>query len=339
MKQTLWLCTILLAAWSLAAPPLSAQGEYIWKDGRWVPAPKAEEGTAAGEIELIRKHLEDDSPRTALRAVDRFLDRYPESPLREEAYMLAGRAEMMRGRYYQAYEQFEKQLSEFPSGEHFDRALQREYEIAKAFLEGKKRLVWGFLPMPARGDGQKILLQIAEYDPGSAIAEKALLTLADDYYENREYDDAVTYYDQYLQLYRNAGGEQVAYASLMGAKARYASWRGLKYDETQLIDAEQRFKRFQQNFPREAARQNIAATLAEIAALRVKLIFQTAQFYERVDRKAAAVYYYRIIVTEHEASSFAAQAAQRIEAIGPLPEPEPARPPTGAPQPPPEDAE
>ena len=130
------LCAVALTSGVSAG----AEGtEHVWKDGKWVAAPKPVEGTPEGELALVRMHLNKDDPKKASKAVKKFLASYPNDSRREEIMMLAGQAAMDRGRYSEANDRFNEQMDQYRNGVFYDRAVQRQYEIADAFLKGRKR--------------------------------------------------------------------------------------------------------------------------------------------------------------------------------------------------------
>ena len=80
--------------------------EHVWKDGKWVAAPKPVEGTPEGELALVRMSLDENRPKDALKATKKFMVSYPNDKRREEIMMLAGQAEMDRGHYSDASDRF-----------------------------------------------------------------------------------------------------------------------------------------------------------------------------------------------------------------------------------------
>lgn len=182
------ICSVLLAIGVAEVPG----GEYVWQDGKWVPAAKPVEGTVEGELAIIRTHIAQRDRKKALAAVERFLARYPDDAACEEAMLLAGQADLDAGQYYQAYEQFEKMLDRYPNGRFLERALTREMDVANAFLAGKKRTVAKVFRLPAKDEGLDILRRIAEHAPSSLIAESALLRIGEYHYQQGEYAEMPT---------------------------------------------------------------------------------------------------------------------------------------------------
>jgi len=299
-----------LCAMSFAA----AEQEYEFKDGKWVPVAAPKKGTAEGELALIRQHVERGNGRRAAWAAGRFLKKYPDDPRREEVMSLGGRAEMIRGRYFKAYEWYDRQLTNYPNGQYAERALDRQFEIAEAFLAGKKRWVLGTLPISARGDGLRILGRIAEHVPGSVLAEKALLRIADHHYRQKDYEDATLAYDHFLEMFGRS--KQAPYATLQAARATFASFHGVRFDETPLLNAQQRFTVFRQRYPHEARRANVTGILERIHELRAEKSYETGRFYERTRRKVPAKFYYRLVMRDYPGTTWSDKARQRLTHLG-----------------------
>ncbi len=277
----------------------------VREGGQWVRGAAPAEGTPAGELALVRMHLDQGKHSRTISAAKKFLKKYPLDYRGEEAMMLAAEAQMHRGRYMKAYELYEKQLEDYPIGEFFDRALYREFRIANAFLAGKKQVVWGFLRLSAEAEALEMLSRIVEHAPGSILAEDALLRIADHYYEDRYYAEAAEAYDNYLELFGKS--ERASYAMLRSATAIYSTYRGVDYNDTPLVEAELRLRTFKQNYP-TSSRSYVDQILRQIAILRAQKDYNAAQLYERINRPDAAVFYYKEVVKRDNDSKWAEKA-------------------------------
>ncbi|MFW6066367.1 MAG: outer membrane protein assembly factor BamD [Planctomycetota bacterium] len=307
------LATVLLIL--AAVTPVTAEREYVWEGGEWTSPAKTGEDSPAGQIALIRVHLDEGDYRDAVKVAERFLEKYPDNEACEEAMMLAGQAEMDRGRYMNAYDWFDRQIARSPSGPLAGRALHRQYEIADAFLEGKKRRVLGFIPVSARSEGLSILDRIVSQAPGSELAEKALLRMGDYHEAREEYDEAIDAYDRYVEMFPR--GESAAYAMLQAARSRYAMYRGPSFDDTPLLEARLRFRHFAERFGQAAEENNVSDILRRIDEQRAEKDFHAARFYERTGRDDAADFYYRRIVRNYGRTEYANRAGR---ALGETPE-------------------
>lgn len=302
-----------LAGGLLCATARGQQG-YELKDGQWVQLAAPEEGTPEGELSLIRQHVEKRNGRRACRAARHFLERYPDDPACEEVMFLYGQAEMVRGRYFQAYEKFEEQFAQYPNGQYAERALRLEYDVAEAFLGGKRRIVLGIFYLPARDDGLAILDQIVEHVPASALAQKSLLRIADYHYQEQNYPEAAEAYDRFLELFKNS--REAPYAMLQAARATYASFRDVRYEDTPLLDARQRFRTFRRLHADEAGRANVDRLLDRIEDTLARKSYETGKFYERIGRITPARYYYRLTVKEYPDTPWDHEARNELARLG-----------------------
>jgi len=307
------LCAVVLASGARAG----AEGtEHVWKNGKWVPAPRPTEGTPEGELALVRMHLDKEHPKAALKAARKFLARYPNDSRREEVMMLSGQGEMDRGRYIKAYERFNEQMDQYRNGAFYDRAVQRQYEIADAFLKGRKRRAMWMFKVSAVDKGIEILNGIADRVPGTVIAEKALLRVGDYHYDAKHVVQAVEAYDHYIKTFPQSPRKRLGHAMLRAARARYAQYKGEAFDDTPLIDAQQRFLNYSGRYPEQANKANVPMVLSQIRNSLVRRYFASAKFYQRVGRRTAAIFYYRKVVAQSAESHWARRAKDALDALG-----------------------
>lgn len=319
----------LLAAILLAitcSPLLSDDVELIFRDGKWVKIPPPVEGTPEGESSIVRRDFRQQRYTDAVDHANRFLKRYPDSPLKEEVFLYAGDAELKQERYWQAFQWYEKLVTQFPNGNLYDQALGREMEVAGAFLAGKKRLAGGFFPMPATDDGLDILHKIAERAPGSDRAEVALLTIAEYYFNDHKFGDAAGAYDAYLRLYPKS--PRAPQAEYRAAESNLRDYRGPLYDDVPLIEAQQRFTAFADHYPAAARQADVAATLTAIKTMRAARLYETVCYYLRVDRPESAAEYCKMLLRDYPNTQFAGDAEKVLVRLGYI-KPRPA--PTSAP--------
>lgn len=293
---------------------LHAEVKLVRRGGKWVRQSAPVRGTASGEVEIIRQYIARKEYRTAIKEAKKFLKRYPASPLREEVYYLAGKADMARGHYWAGYEWFEKLLSQFPSGEFSDRALDREMEIAQAFLAGKKRRLWKIFRIPAKQDGIDILERIYQRFPQSPQAEIAMLMIAEHHANSGRWSLAAERYDEFLRLYPRS--PRVKKVELLAADALYRSYRGPLRDETPLIEAEQRYRNFIARYPDNASVRQIRQRLSQISSARAERLYTTARFYIRTHKNKAAVYYLRMTIEEYPETTWAQKARVELVRLG-----------------------
>src|SRR5690606_9202614 len=88
-----------------------------------------------------------------------------------------------------------------PDSPLFAEALQRQYDIADAYLKGYKMRFMRIPMFRAYDEAIEMLFRIQQRVPGSAIAEKSLLRSADFYYADAQYDLSADAYASYIRAY------------------------------------------------------------------------------------------------------------------------------------------
>jgi outer membrane assembly lipoprotein YfiO len=225
----------------------------------------------------------------------KFAKKHRSDPLREDVYFLAGQSEFAQERYYQSYEFFEKVLELNPGGQYFHPSLQGQFECAQAFMRGERQVVGRIFRIKAEEEAIMIFQGIARHAPGSEMAEKALLEVADYYFGKGEYLEAIEAYDQFNEAFPHS-----AHASrtvLAGADSAWLYYAGPEFDETPLLEAMHRYANFLEQFPHYAQADVVRQRLAEIDEARAERIYTEAEFYTRTHEPDSAIYCHERVIS------------------------------------------
>ncbi len=283
------------------------------ESGEWVDQPAAPEESPAGALEQARSLLARGETRAARQRLEEWVEANSGDDRYYEGVYLLGEALFESQRFYQAYQQYEI-VVENTGGELFRAALAREYDVAMAFLSGKKRIVWKFLRLPAYEDALEILDRIWERVPGTRLGETALRTRADYYFNKGEMDLAQ---EEYANLAREyPGGRFAQLAMYRSAVAAEALFPGIKFDDRPLLEAEERYQQLASAYPSYAQRENVDERLEGIRQQRAEKDLYIARWYEKTRQPAAAEFYYRALLRDWAGTLAAAEAQQRLRALG-----------------------
>lgn len=254
-----------------------------------------------------------------------WLDEHPRHPLEPQARLILADALAAEKSYFKSLFEYEYLIRAFPATPEFFTALEREYEIARLFCNGVKRKFLGMRIIPAEGEGEELLIRIQERAPGSALAEKALLFLADHYYDNGEMDLAAETYDVFLLNYQES--ERREWAMLRLVRAYLATFKGPEFNSTGLLDAMQWLQRYEDEFPSAARRQGIEGLRTRIEESLASKALLVADWYRRRDKDVSAATLYDRVVRDYPTTSAAYRAVDRLKAMGRLaPRQRPAKP-------------
>jgi outer membrane protein assembly factor BamD (BamD/ComL family) len=290
MRQP-FLMLVIIAVTAIYSHAPAAKTVVLNEADQWQP-------TAAlpPDLEQISQQIDKGRTKNACKKLEKWLKTNPQSPDRDQALFLQGRALFQRKLYYQAFTSFDKLVTDFPDSALYTPSLYQYVEIARLFLTGAKRKVWGFIPASARTEAIEILDRVIDHWPGSELAATSLMMQADYYYSKRKYLEAQQTYQMVVQNY--IGSSYFEKALLRNAESTYAQFNGPKYDGSCLIDARIRYQQFQAHFPKKARELDIATLDQKIINQMSEKEFVTADFYRRTGKIPAARYYWTYIV-EH----------------------------------------
>jgi outer membrane protein assembly factor BamD (BamD/ComL family) len=303
------LILMLGMAWSRAA----AQTEYTLDDfDQWKPAagPQATDPT----LQQAQLALANGEPDRALTIADGFLDQNPISPARPEALLIRGDALLALDNEYQALFAYEEVARRYATTPWFVPALEREYEIGKAYAHGLRRKFFGtFRMIDAGEDAQEILIRIQERLPGSELAEKAGMELADYYFRIRDMPLAADAYDLFVQNYPRS--RQVTKARLRLIYSYYAQFKGPEFEGKGLEEATSRLRQLQAEEPAVAQKIGSDALLVRIYESEAARLRSQAEWYMRVDDWIAAELTIRALVKRYPNSIATIEALREIPTV------------------------
>lgn len=306
---------LFVAGSSWAAEPQSweLQGE------RWQPMdqPAAERPAAdpVPQLDRAEEMIERGRHKAAKESLVQWLNSPAgqTSPLRDRGLYLLAESYYRYGDRIRAYYHLDELMDFHPASPLFAQALQRQYDIADAYLRGYKMRFMG-IPMLSGDDyGIEMLFRIQQRSPGSPLAEKSLLRTADYYYADSQFDLAEDTYAAYVRSYPRS--PLVPRARLRQAFANYAQFRGLRFDATPLIDARTQLVEMIVQYPTLAEEENLREFVDRIDSTFARKLLATADFYERTSEKRAAAYYYRYILDTYPGREEAAIAEKRLMAL------------------------
>ncbi|MEM1165189.1 MAG: outer membrane protein assembly factor BamD [Planctomycetota bacterium] len=313
----IWLGPSLVAAAGLAQTTEFRLGE----DRQWERTASPDEQELPLEQRVLvdtRRLLAEDLPGEAFELIDPFIENeeapYP-AELLPEALLLRGDALLAGGREFRALYDYERVARDFPRSPQFAIAIEREFDIAQQYLGGLRRRFFGLRLIDAESTAIELLIRAQERLPGSRLAERANITMADYYYDQRRLDLAGQAYEVYLA--NHPRGEHRTHARQRLIYTSLARFKGPRYDTSVLIDAEIQAERFNAEFPLEAERAGLdEGLLIRIDDSRAAQLLDTAEWYlSREDEPSARYVLYRLL-NEYPASVAGAGGRRLMEARG-----------------------
>lgn len=270
-------------------------------------------------IDIARGHIANRNPDRAIAILKDWLDRNEDTrnPLEPEALRLLGDAEVLDNNEFAALFHYERLIREFPESSEYVTAIEREVSIAEAYLGGMRKKIFG-LPLrieSSRGTGEELLVRAQERMPGSRLAERAAIMLADYYYRVRDLDLAAEMYDIFLTNFPTSSHRQRAMRNRI--YANIASFKGPEYDGLALLESKLQIRQFAREYPADSERAFLTeALVARIDESTATQQLRAAEWYLKNDDGPSAAYTLRRLLAEQPGTVAAARALQILEDNG-----------------------
>jgi outer membrane protein assembly factor BamD (BamD/ComL family) len=281
----------------------------------WVETPPPPPGTAEGDLHAIRSKIADGEFRAALSAAKAFVKTYGDShPLYPDIMIAEAEARMGRKDYDKAHLKLQEFLNRFNGTPLTPEALRLEFVIAETYLSGTKRKLWGLPLLSGEDVAFQILDEISVDYPETEVAELAVKTKADYLFKKGEHSLAEMEYSRLLRDFPRSRYRQFAFRR--AAEATLASFQGVNYDATALVEAEERFRDYRNAYPGAAEREGVDLVIEGIRETRAAKEFAIGQYYERTDHLGSAVFQYQLTCEQWPDTLAATRATSRLELIG-----------------------
>jgi outer membrane assembly lipoprotein YfiO len=297
------------------------------RGGRWVDIPNPATQIAADpELERIERLVRNNENSAARKALVSWFKTNHGSPLFDRALYLMATTLYQSGDRVRAFYYLDELMDEYPDSNLYYAALEKQYQIADAFLDGYKRRLLGIPMLGAHDEAIDMLFRIQQRSPGSPLAEKSLLRTADYYYFDGQYDLAADAYNFYVKQYPRS--PLIPPVRLRQAFANYAQFRGVRFDANPLVEARTQLMEIIAAYPQLAAEEQIPTFVQRIDDAFAGKLYVTADFYRRTHSERAAVYLYRYLTQAYPAS---AESKKAEIALAKMPQWALESPPPGAP--------
>lgn len=290
-----------------------SQGYTLTPEGQWKQEPPPAPGSDEAVIASARRAIAEERFGEAESVLDAWLEANERSSKAQtpEAFRLRGDALYAQDRETAALYDYELVIKKFPQSPEFVTALEREMEIALRYANGWKKKFLGLRIEDAGELAVEMLIRIQERLPGSTLAERAAIELADYYFREREMQQAAEAYELYTINFPN--GPNRLRAMERRIYATIARFKGPEHDASGLINAKEQIKVFGMQYPAEAERQGLdTAMMARLDESAAAQMLDAAEWYRRTGDGAGARYTLKRLLHRHPQTAAARKAAQLL---------------------------
>jgi outer membrane protein assembly factor BamD len=251
--------------------------------------------------------------KSAITGYLKTVRRFPKSSVAPTAQYKAGALYEKEGNISGASAQYEKLIKNYPRSTDFNTALEGEYRIATAFLEGARQKVLGVPTLPSMQSAIKIYSFIISNAPFSRFAPLSQFNIGQALEKEGDYKNAIISYQGVVDKYPTdpAAADalyQIGFVNMLisrtGSNDRNASVR-----------AKESFDDFLAAYPTSEKAAQAKENLASLNMQQTGGSFQIARYYDRQKMYKAAIIYYNDVIRQQPSSPEGDQAKKRLDAL------------------------
>lgn len=281
--------------------------ERVGKEGKWT------RNRAKEQLAVAQKAFDEKDYGLARKAAAHTVKRWPLSDYAPEAQYIDAQSLEAQGQYQKAFESYQKLVDEYPKFGKYDEVLEKQYNIANEFLEGRWFRLWRYIPMPPSMDKTAGMYEsLIESGPFSEVAPQAQMKIAEAREKKGNYKMAVKAQEKAANRYHDRPG--VAAEALFGAGLAYQKQaKTAEYDQGAAGKAIDTFTDFISLYPEHEKVKEARELIDTLRTEQARGAFQTAEYYEKRKKWRSALIYFNEVVARDRDSSYAIKARERIE--------------------------
>ena len=246
----------------------------------------------------------------AYRAVLKHFPLAPEAPL---AVLRVAQIEDKNGDYEKAFRFYDTYLEKYPEGDDFKTALDSMVKIAKRFMDGERRRLFGIKMFASNVRSQEMFEAILKRAPFSSGAAQIMLYRAAMLERQSKDQEAILAYQEILERFPSDPAAedaqyQIGYIRLKGVKHG-------SYDTVDRIRAQESFEDFLNRSPNGGKSVQARENLQKLDAEQRKSTLEVAKFYEKTGKTKAAVVYYEDLIRTSPESDEGKAAKTKLAAL------------------------
>jgi TolA-binding protein len=252
-------------------------------------------------------------------------DRWPDSPLEEDALFLEGESEFFSDQYSKAHDTYGGLLKKYANTRHLDTVMRREFAIGVYWEQAfTTKPTWPITPnftdksrpmFDTFGYAVQAYERIRMNDPQGPLADDSLMVLGNAYFQRGRWEDSAYNYDLLCKEYPNSNHQLNAH--LFGLQANMRRYQGTAYDDTPLRESRKLADGTLSQFGDKlgAERERVAKARAQIREEQANRDYTRAKYYEGRHCYGAARLYYMGVIKDFPGTEMARKSQEQYEKI------------------------
>ncbi|MCK5706969.1 MAG: outer membrane protein assembly factor BamD [Candidatus Aureabacteria bacterium] len=272
------------------------------------------EGLSAEEVMEKAARLEDKGDlNQSLEVLKSYKKNDPDNKYVPEITFRIGKLLVKMNKYSKAYQTFQKIFEKHSNLSNPDRVLEKLYEIAEAFYEGKKRKVLGIPLAKQYNKAIKIYEQVISHAPFGKYADASQFKIGKTYLLLHKEDEAIKTFRVLLKEYPESIYAEEALFLI--AKNNDLTSNKSDYDQKKTEKAIETYRKFLKLYPESTYYEEAKQRLNVLLNKKGKEIFMIAKFYFDRGKYKAAKIYFDSLIENYATTEWAEKSTQYLSRI------------------------
>lgn len=286
---------------------------WIWtpETKRWTNPKYAPKESPREQLDFAKKYFDAKDYTAAYNEFRKLVKHYADSVEAPEAHYFMGQCLEETGKYYEAYQAYQKIIDKYPFSPRTEDVLQREYAVAQKLLDYRKKVIG--IDFTGENAAIEIFRKIVENAPYGARAAASQYKIGLSMKAKGFFAEAREEFQKVLDNYPES--EWSAAAKYQIAVCTAKSSLEAPYDQTQTQEAKEKFSEFVRNHPDADLSQEAGTRLDELSGKEAESNYKVAAFYEKQEAYDSAKIYYRYVIKNFPKSAWAQKALERLRGI------------------------
>ena len=251
--------------------------------------------------------------KSAIAGYMKTVHRFPKATISSTAQYKAGALYEKEGNLSGASGQYEKLIKNYPRSTDFNTALEGEYRIATAYLEGARQKVLGVPTLPSMQAAIRVYSFIISNAPFSRFAPLSQFNIGQALEKEGDYKNAVIAYQGVVDKYPTdpAAADalyQIGFVNMLISRTG-------SYDRNAAVRAKESFDDFLAAYPTSEKAAQAKENLQTLNLQQTGGSFQIARYYDKQRMYKAAIIYYNDVIRQQPTSPEGDQAKKRLDAL------------------------
>lgn len=218
-----------------------------------------------------------------------------------------------QGDVKEAYAAYGDYTAKYPRGGEFDAVIQAQFNIAKLFLDGRKKKILGVSVSPSFQTAQEMFTGIVKRAPFHRLAPLAQFNVGQSLEKQLKPAEAMSAYQEVIIRYP---GDPVADdAQYQIGYVQYRDMQTGSQDQAARLKARESFEDFVNRYPASEKTAQARENIKTLSGSDVKGTLDIAKYYDKTKSYKAAVVYYNEVIRIAPGSPESDQSKKRIDEL------------------------